>query len=277
MRFELTRDPSEFAARAGGYIEERIECNVLGTVSQNILEGRHPSALFGYGLDHRGDVRFAALRTPPWFLLASELDEQHARDFVELWLEADPEVPGVNGVPRTAQAIAAGWAARTGGSTECRMRDAMHSLEEVRDPPRPAHGQLRVAHHDERALLIGWMRAFAHEAGVTGADQAEALVDAALRRDRLFVWNAEQPVSMVGCSPPIGAVVRIGPVYTPPEFRRHGYGGSAVAAISRRALAGEATKCMLFTDLANPTSNKIYAEVGYRPFANWEEHAFKPA
>jgi hypothetical protein len=58
------------------------------------------------------------------------------------------------------------------------MRDAMHSLEEVRDPPRPAHGQLRVAHHDERALLIGWMRAFAHEAGVTGADQAEALVDA---------------------------------------------------------------------------------------------------
>jgi len=82
---------------------------------------------------------------------------------------------------------------------------------------------------------------------------------------------------MVGCSPPIGAVVRIGPVYTPPEFRRHGYGGSAVAEISRRALAGEATKCMLFTDLANPTSNKIYAEVGYRPFANWEEHAFKPA
>jgi predicted GNAT family acetyltransferase len=31
---------------------------------------------------------------------------------------------------------------------------------------------------------------------------------------------------------------------------------------------------MLFTDLANPTSNKIYAEIGYRRVADWEEHAF---
>jgi len=28
---------------------------------------------------------------------------------------------------------------------------------------------------------------------------------------------------------------------------------------------------MLFTDLANPTSNKIYAEVGYRRVGDWEE------
>jgi predicted GNAT family acetyltransferase len=32
---------------------------------------------------------------------------------------------------------------------------------------------------------------------------------------------------------------------------------------------------MLFTDLENPTSNKIYAEVGYRRIADWEEHAFQ--
>jgi predicted GNAT family acetyltransferase len=66
-------------------------------------------------------------------------------------------------------------------------------------------------------------------------------------------------------------------VYTPPHRRRRGYAGSAVAAASRRALAGGATTCMLFTDLANPTSNKIYAEVGYRRAGDWEEHAFEPA
>jgi len=32
---------------------------------------------------------------------------------------------------------------------------------------------------------------------------------------------------------------------------------------------------MLFTDLANATSNKIYAEVGYRRIGDWEEHAFE--
>jgi predicted GNAT family acetyltransferase len=34
---------------------------------------------------------------------------------------------------------------------------------------------------------------------------------------------------------------------------------------------------MLFTDVANPTSNKIYASVGFRAFADWEEHAFARA
>jgi predicted GNAT family acetyltransferase len=48
-----------------------------------------------------------------------------------------------------------------------------------------------------------------------------------------------------------------------------------VAASSRRALAAGAARCMLFTDLANPTSNKIYAEVGYNRVADWEEIALE--
>jgi predicted GNAT family acetyltransferase len=31
--------------------------------------------------------------------------------------------------------------------------------------------------------------------------------------------------------------------------------------------------CSLFTDLANPTSNHIYAEIGYRPAADFRAHA----
>jgi hypothetical protein len=34
---------------------------------------------------------------------------------------------------------------------------------------------------------------------------------------------------------------------------------------------------VLFTDLANPTSNKIYAEVGYRRIADWGQREFVPA
>jgi predicted GNAT family acetyltransferase len=34
---------------------------------------------------------------------------------------------------------------------------------------------------------------------------------------------------------------------------------------------------MLFADLANPTSNKIYAVVGYRRTGDWEELSFAPA
>src|SRR5207245_4856813 len=50
-----------------------------------------------------------------------------------------------------------------------------------------------------------------------------------------------------------------------------GYASAAVATACREALAGGAQQCMLYTDLANPTSNRIYPAVGFRRFADWEE------
>jgi predicted GNAT family acetyltransferase len=32
--------------------------------------------------------------------------------------------------------------------------------------------------------------------------------------------------------------------------------------------------CFLLTDLANPTSNHIYREIGYRPMSDWHEFSF---
>jgi RimJ/RimL family protein N-acetyltransferase len=278
MRFVLTRDATEFASRTERLFSERIECNVIATVLMNVLDvaHSHSSALFGYGLADGGEVRFAALRTPPWPLLASPLEEG-AGDLVELWLTKDPEVGGVTSVPETARAIAAAWERRTEGTARRTLREAMHILEEVRDPPRPADGELRLADPAERSLLVGWTREFVAEAGLAGAAQAEAMVDARMRRQGLFVWHDGQPVSMLGLTPEVAGVVRVGPVYTPPPQRRRGYAGSAVAAASRRALAHGARRCMLYTDLDNPTSNKIYAEVGYVRSADWEEISFDPA
>ncbi|HYB26634.1 MAG TPA: GNAT family N-acetyltransferase [Solirubrobacteraceae bacterium] len=272
MRYVLTRDAEEFAARTERLLSERIECNVLATVLMRVLDGglRDPGPLFAYGLATGDEVRFAALRTPPFPLLASPLGDD-AGGFVEQWLKEDPEVAAVTGVPETARAIATAWARRTGGSTRIRMHEAMHVLGEVRDPPRPAPGALRIADPDDRDLLVGWMEEFVHEANLAGATQAAAMVDASMRRQGLLVWEDGRPVSMIGVNPAVAGVVRIGPVYTPPPCRRRGYAGSAVAAASRRALVADAQRCMLFTDLANPTSNKIYAEVGYCRVGDWEE------
>jgi predicted GNAT family acetyltransferase len=66
-------------------------------------------------------------------------------------------------------------------------------------------------------------------------------------------------------------------VYTPPQLRERGYAGSLVAAASRRALASGARRCMLFTDLANATSNRLYASLGYRRIGDWEDRIFNRA
>jgi GNAT superfamily N-acetyltransferase len=279
VRFVVTRNAEEFASRAGPLLEARIECNLLATVLGNVLDhvgGYTDSApVFAWGLDGADRVQFAALRTPPRCMLASEIDVRWAPSLVGAWLEVDPELPGVDSVPATARAVATAWGEHTGGRTRCRMSEAMHALEEVRDPPRPASGRLRLAQDPDRPQLVDWMAAFTVEVGLMGADLAGPVVDARMARRGLLVWDHLGPVSMVGVTPPVAGVVRLGPVYTPPEHRSNGYGGSAVAAASRRALERGATRCMLFTDLSNPTSNKIYAEVGYRRIGGWEKHGFE--
>jgi predicted GNAT family acetyltransferase len=59
-------------------------------------------------------------------------------------------------------------------------------------------------------------------------------------------------------------VSRVGWIYTPPEHRGQGYGAAVTAAISAEQLAGDATACMLYAQLSNPGSNRIYRRLGYR-------------
>ena len=59
--------------------------------------------------------------------------------------------------------------------------------------------------------------------------------------------------------------MRVGYVYTPPEERGRGYATGLVAELTREALASGRRSAFLYTDLANPTSNAIYARIGYVP------------
>lgn len=272
MRLTVTPDARAFLARAERFLGARMEHNVHATVAIAAAE-RRDAGVFMYGVDELDTVVYVALRTPPWPILSTELEPAAAAPVVAAWLDQDPEIPGVSGPPQTARAIAAAWSEATGRGTHLSRSEAMHVLSEVRDPPHPAPGALRAPTSDEHALAIRWLRAFNDEVR-DGIGDPELLLEARVGQDGVFVWDDGQPVCLVGCSPPVNRVARVAPVYTPPELRGRGYAGTAVAALSRLLLERGADRCMLFTDLANPTSNKIYAEVGYVRFADWEEHVF---
>jgi RimJ/RimL family protein N-acetyltransferase len=284
----LLRDPAAFAQRAWDFLEARIECNILATVLSAVQSGalaaaevsRRPegSALFACVLDGSGRVQGAALRTPPRPMLASPLDQNAAEELIGPWMAEDPGLDAVNAVAPTARALAAAWVQRTGGRTETQMSMAMHVLQSVTDPPHPASGKLVQVAAGQLETLTEWWAAFAAEADL-GSDVESAAAVARARMDAggAYFWEHEgRPVSLVAINPAVAGVARVGPVYTPSSQRGRGYAGSAVAALSRRALAEGATRCALFTDLANPTSNKIYAEVGYRALNEWETVALRP-
>jgi RimJ/RimL family protein N-acetyltransferase len=277
MRIELIRGVDGLDPRVDGFLAERIERNVQASLLVHARAGMlSGEPLFAWGIEDGGALAFFAMRTPPWPLLVTELGEAHADALVERWLAADSGVPGVTGVPDAARAVASAWERRTGGRARRRMSDAMHVLREVIDPPRPPAGELRPAREADRGLLVDWERAFVRDAGVIAgaAAEAENIVDRRLASGAQFLWWDGAPVSTLALSPDIAGTVRIGPVFTPEEHRRRGYASAAVAAASRHALARGAHQCMLFTDLANPTSNKIYAAVGFRRLADWEELEF---
>ncbi len=276
VRIVLTGDVKRFAACAEDFLAGRVERNVLATVLVHARDGCFEAhrPLFACCFDEREQVRAVAMRTPPWPLLASDFDATTAELLLERWLLEDPSVPGVSAQPGTARAIAAAWTRHTGRTSACCLREAMHLLREVTDPPRPARGRLRLATGDELELLTDWERAFVLEAGTGVPEEAGRTVSARLATGAQHVWEDGGPVCTLALSPTIAGTVRIGPVYTPPEHRCCGYASNAVAATCRHVLARGARQCMLFTDLANPTSNRIYAAVGFRRFAEWEEHRF---
>lgn len=276
MRFQFTRDVSAFAGRAQQFVEARIERTVLATVLAGALRGTFGGGLFAYGVDADDQVVAVAMRTPPWPMLVSAIESADADALLSAWLGHDPEPPGVSGLAADARAVAEAWRRCTGGAWEVHRREALHVLEDLKEPPRPARGHLREAYEQESELLIQWEVAFAEETGVADSAQAERMAHARRAYHGVYIWDNGGPVCEVGNAPPTAGTVRLGPVYTPPSLRGRGYASSAVAARSRLAIQS-GLRCALFTDLANPTSNKIYADVGYRRIADWNELTFTPS
>ncbi len=71
-------------------------------------------------------------------------------------------------------------------------------------------------------------------------------------------------MSMAGLTEVVAGVGRIAPVYTPREYRKHGYGGAATVAATKLVIERGAKAVTLFTDLANPVSNALYIKLGYQ-------------
>ena len=100
-----------------------------------------------------------------------------------------------------------------------------------------------------------------------GGEQFEpAEIDARIAEGRVWLWEdmLGRPVSLVGFNAPALGVARVGPVYTPGPDRGRGYASVLTAHVSR-VLRDSGAKVCLFTDQANPTSNKIYAAIGFQP------------
>ena len=166
-----------------------------------------------------------------------------------------------------------------GVTPEPRVRQGIYALETV-VPPAAPRGRAREATPVDRPLLVRWWGEFGVEAlGALEQDDEQngRSVDHRLTApgNGIALWEVDgEPVCAVGYGSPTPTGVRIGPVYTPPAHRGRGYASALTAHVSAEQLAGGRSFCFLYTDLANPTSNKIYVAIGYRRVCDSIQYAF---
>ncbi len=152
-----------------------------------------------------------------------------------------------------------------------RERQRLHRLVGRPQLPRPTAGAARWATSDDVERLRCWRDGFNREAlsnETTLPTSAEQILDVL---NNLLLWTVEGvPVAMAVRARPVLGGWSIGWVYTPPDQRRRGYAGALVHALANRLQADGATYVSLYTDLANPTSNRLYADIGFVPVADSE-------
>jgi uncharacterized protein len=223
-----------------------------------------------------GPVFAAAVMTPPFNIVVAQPLEDAALAFLaESLRERAVTLPGVTGALPEAAVFAASW----GGRRRLRMSQGIYAARTVR-PPAGVSGAPRAATAVDRELVLEWLRAFQAEA--LGEDaphvELEPAVDRRLAGDDagFVVWeDGGEPVSICGYGGRTPHGTRIGPVYTPPERRRRGYGSAVTAHVTKEQLDGGLDHCFLYTDLTNPTSNRIYMQIGYERVCDSAEYAFE--
>jgi GNAT superfamily N-acetyltransferase len=271
MAWQLTDDVGAYLATAGGFLRANAAQNTIMLSVADTLQAQGPAVfgngtpLFGWWAGPDGAVRAALLHTPPYPILLTVLPPGAATALAAELAARGHCPPGVNAAPAPAEEFAAAWTERTGRPSRMGMRMRLYELGRLQPPDPYPPGQARTAQEGDRELLLAWLDAFHDESGPPGPRESQRVVGDRLTFGGLVFWEHEgAPVSLAGWAKPAAGLARVGPVYTPPGLRGRGFGGAVTAAVTRAALDGGAVGVVLFTDLANPTSNTLYQRLGYR-------------
>jgi uncharacterized protein len=277
VRFD---DPEEFAARAMPLLlgDEARHNLILGLCATLARQPDVYPEFHLWTVEDAGEPVAVAMRTPPHNLLVGEpRDDRALLALAEALHRQGVDLPGVTAARPEVEQFAEEWRKLSGASPRQRMALGVYRLTTVL-PVSGVSGHMRPAEQVDRDLLIEWVTAFQDEA-VPGHMQTDVQKWADLRLGEgeggIFLWEDDGPVSMAGYGAFTPNGVRVGPVYTPRDLRRRGYASALVAEMSSWLLEQGRRFCFLYTDMANPTSNKIYREIGYEFVCDSSDYVFE--
>ena len=287
MRFNLYRDVRDFYRDTYDVLMRHEAQNlislgnvILGNEGRDKTSWRDPANWLMATVTYEGAIVLIAVMTPPHNLTLYATDNIIYNDALSCLIsgikETSFETPGVMSDKILAEYFAKAWAEATGMNWRVQKDMRIYELLEV-NPDIPLIGTLRTARDSDMAFFPYWLEGFNSDCFGQSptAKSDEENYRYLLDKDVFILEDNGTPVSMAHIKRAMQTVSGVSGVYTPPYLRGKGYATSCVAGVSRIVLERGFTKCVLYTDLANPTSNSIYQKIGYRPICDSLEIKFE--
>lgn len=241
--------------------------------SLELDEARHNLilGLVGRAGSDKGAIRFwsfgehssrCAVQAPPYYIVLGDLNTADCESLAKETKELD--FPGSIG-PDDISAQFAQALGKFGVSLTLGMPQRIYILNAPPIFP-AAIGEGRTSREEDRELYVDWVIAFGHDANILETTpNREDLLKHALSRP-VFFWEVDgRPVAMASRTRETKTGTNISMVYTHPEFRGRGFGGSVTAYACKHVFDSGKKMAFLYTDLRNPISNRVYQKIGFVP------------
>ncbi|MFK9090874.1 GNAT family N-acetyltransferase [Bacillus salipaludis] len=258
MFIQLVPNDAEMAE--GSLFEpDEVQYNLLFRIREGsdalCLKTADGSMIFAHTPGHKG-----------WLWISQEMAADKRDDIFEklaIDLKNVP-LPGITGNPDTVERFAEIYSKRKDIRWEKEMTMESYYCPKVLKPNN-VRGTFRKATKEEVETVALYLAGFLRDAfnssvdPVTQLSKAETMIEAG----GIYLWLVDgKPVSMANISHRTAKYGRINSVFTPIELRKKGY-ASALTADLCAILEKEKLIPMLYADIINPASNKVYQNIGF--------------
>lgn len=270
MNFQRYENVDAFAKIVTPFLEENEDkFSLFLGVLKGIKAGAYENPYMAT-IEENGKLLAIFQMTPPHPLNIIFVDENQISTCIDLCISeltkhAVP-VESIISVKEWAVLFAQKWQEKTDGNFSLMMDQGLYRLDQVEESLEMSPGKWRYAAISDAQLIEKWYSQFEQDTGlsVTAPEEIKKRVKNMLDGKEVFFWEDQgEVVSMMKKSRPTTNGITVSLVFTPAEKRKKGYGRTLVATVSRELLK-EFEFCVLYTDMLNPTSNKIYQEIGYK-------------
>lgn len=278
LEISLSHDPLDFLEKSSEqlYKFETENCLILGLLGR-LQNNRN---LFGHKDPNFFTISFKdndyyAIQTPPHnILIAHPFPEELIPQLIDYLKLKKLEIPGITAEVNLARCFSQSYTNKNDKCASVEMNQKIYDLTHVNEDLLGLEGKdFRKAHESELDLITNWMFEFCKEAVPRNetlqksdfiSEQKENFRTAIKEEQFWLLTENKIPKTMARSSGGSANTRMISGVFTPREFRNNGYASICVANLSHRILKSGKKKCILFTDLSNPTSNNIYKNIGYK-------------